>query len=107
MHEALIVLWGGSGRGCGKRVRPLLPVLVGAMERHGHLRLAPEVRTGVLAMSAGDDRSGAAGGERSCRGQETPAHAIIGGGAAERAGANVRGLAGSGSRVRRGGPGGA
>ena len=50
--EALIMLWEASDRICGKRLRPLLPVLVEAMERHGHLRLAPEVRTGVLAMSA-------------------------------------------------------
>ena len=52
VHEALIVLWEASDRVCGKRLRPLLPVLVGAMERHGHLQLAPVVRTGVLAMSA-------------------------------------------------------
>ena len=52
MREALIVLWEASDRVCGKRLRPLLPVLVEAMERHGHLRLAPEVRIGVLAMSA-------------------------------------------------------
>ena len=41
VHEALIVLWEASDRVCGKRLRPLLPVLVGAMERHGHLQLAP------------------------------------------------------------------
>ena len=52
VREALIVLWEASDRVCGKRLRPLLPVLVEAMERHGHLQLAPEVRTGVLAMSA-------------------------------------------------------
>ena len=52
MREALIVLWEASDRVCGKRLRPLLPVLVEAMERHGHLQLAPEVRIGVLAMSA-------------------------------------------------------
>ena len=33
-------------------MRPLVPVLVEAMERHGHLQLAPEVRAGLLAMSA-------------------------------------------------------
>ena len=37
---------------CGKRLRPLVPILVEAMERHGHLQLAPEVRAGLLAMSA-------------------------------------------------------
>ena len=51
-REALIVLWEASDRVCGKRLRPLLPVLVEAMERHGHLQLAPEVRAGVMAMSA-------------------------------------------------------
>jgi hypothetical protein len=48
----LIVVWEASDRVCGKRLRALLPVLVEAMERHGHLQLAPQVRTGLLAMSA-------------------------------------------------------
>ena len=47
VREALIVLSGASDRVCGKRLRPLLPVLVDAMERHGHLRLASEVRAGL------------------------------------------------------------
>src|ERR1700731_3657127 len=38
--EALMVVWEASDRICGKRLRPLLPVLVEAMERHGHLQLA-------------------------------------------------------------------
>ncbi len=45
--EALIVLWEASDRVCGKRLRPLVPVLVDAMERHGHLRLAAEVRSSL------------------------------------------------------------
>ena len=52
VREALIVLWEASDRVCGKRLRALAPILVEAMERHGHLRLAPEVRTALLAMSA-------------------------------------------------------
>ncbi|HEV7276043.1 MAG TPA: transposase [Devosiaceae bacterium] len=52
MREAVIVLWEASDRVCGKRLRPLLPMLVEAMERHGHLKLAAEVRAGVLSMSA-------------------------------------------------------
>ncbi len=52
MREALIVIWEASDRVCGKRLRPLVPILVEAMERHGHLQLAPEVREGLLAMSA-------------------------------------------------------
>jgi hypothetical protein len=50
--EALIVVWEASDRVCGKRLRPLIPVLVEAMERHGHLQLAPKVRNHLLAMSA-------------------------------------------------------
>ena len=50
--EALIVLWEASDRVCGKRLRPLLPTLIDAMERHGHLQLAPEVRAGLLSISA-------------------------------------------------------
>ena len=35
-----------------------MPILVEAMERHGHLRLGPEIRAAVLAMSASTiDRS--------------------------------------------------
>ena len=51
-REALIVIWEASDRICGKRLRPLVPIMVEAMERHGHLRLAVEVRIGLLAMSA-------------------------------------------------------
>jgi hypothetical protein len=52
VRAALIVIWETSDRVCGKRLRPLVPILVEAMERHGHLRPAPEVRAGLLAMSA-------------------------------------------------------
>jgi hypothetical protein len=52
VHEALIVLWEASDRVCGKRLRTLVPILIEAMERHGHLQLAPEVRTGLQTMSA-------------------------------------------------------
>jgi hypothetical protein len=52
VREALIMVWEASDRICSKRLRPLLSILVEAMERHGHLQLAPEVRTRLLAMSA-------------------------------------------------------
>ena len=52
VREALIVIWEASDRVCGKRLRPLVPILVEAMERHGHLQLAPEVRAGLEAMGA-------------------------------------------------------
>jgi hypothetical protein len=52
VREALIVVWEASDRVCSKRLRPLAPLLIEAMERHGHLQLAPEVRGGLLSMSA-------------------------------------------------------
>ena len=52
VREALIVLWEASDRVCGKRLRPLIPILVEAMERHGHLHPAVEVKASLLAMSA-------------------------------------------------------
>jgi hypothetical protein len=52
VREALVVVWETSDWICGKPLRPLMPVLVEVMERHGHLQLAPEVRTRLLAMSA-------------------------------------------------------
>ena len=51
-REALIVIWEASDRICGKRLRPLVSILVAAMERHGHLQLAPEVVASLLTMSA-------------------------------------------------------
>jgi hypothetical protein len=50
--EALIVLWEASDRVCGKRLRALLPVLVPALERHGHLDLDASVRERVFSASA-------------------------------------------------------
>lgn len=51
-REALIVLWEASDRICGKRLKPLIPLLVPAMERHGHLALDDEVRRRLMAISA-------------------------------------------------------
>ena len=50
--QALIVLWEASDRVCGKRLKPLLRILLPALERHGHLKLDEVIRTKVLAMSA-------------------------------------------------------
>ena len=36
------MIWEASDRVCGKRLKALAPILVEAMERHGHLQLAPE-----------------------------------------------------------------
>lgn len=37
VRQALVVLWEAGDRVCGKRLKVLIPVLVDAMERHGHL----------------------------------------------------------------------
>ena len=78
VRQALIVFWEASDRVCGKRLKPLLPILLPALERHGHLSLASGLRTHLLAVSASTiDRmlSGArasAGGRRA-RAKTTPA----------------------------------
>jgi len=51
-RAALIVLWEASDRVCGKRLKALLPILLPALERHGHLKLDAEIRSKVLSMSA-------------------------------------------------------
>ncbi len=51
-RQALIVLWEASDRLCGKRLRPLLRILLPALERHGHLQLDEAIQIKVLAMSA-------------------------------------------------------
>ena len=50
--HALTVLWEAADRVCGKRVKPLIPMLVDALERHGHLGLDPALKTKVLLVSA-------------------------------------------------------
>jgi len=52
VKEALTVLWEASDRICGKRLKAILPELLDAMERHGHLSLDSEVRRRVLRVSA-------------------------------------------------------
>jgi hypothetical protein len=48
----LTVLWEAGDRVCGKRLKALIPVLIDAMERHGHLKLDAVVRTRLLGVSA-------------------------------------------------------
>jgi hypothetical protein len=52
VRQALALLWEAADRICGKRLEPLLPVLIESMERHGHLRLEPVVRSPLLDISA-------------------------------------------------------
>ena len=52
VREALIVLWEASDRISGKRLKAMIPTLLPAMERHGHLELVPEIRAALLEISA-------------------------------------------------------
>jgi len=71
VREALVVLWEAGDRICGKRLKPLIPLLITAMERHGHLALDETVRLRLLEISAATIdrvlapiRAGASGGGR-------------------------------------------
>ena len=52
VRQALTMLWEAADRICGKRLKALIPMLVDAMERHGHLDLDPVVKIKVLQVSA-------------------------------------------------------
>lgn len=52
MRQALTVLWEASDRVCGKRLKALIPALLPALERHGHLKLEPMVRDKLTTISA-------------------------------------------------------
>ncbi len=52
IRDALVVLWEASARICGKRLKALVPVLLPALEKHGHLSLDENVRQRLLTMSA-------------------------------------------------------
>lgn len=51
-RQSLVVLWEASDRLCGKRLKVLIPMLVEAMERHGHLCLDGALKEKLLNVSA-------------------------------------------------------
>jgi hypothetical protein len=51
VRQAQVVLWEALDRICGKRMKPVLPLLVGSLERYGRLALDPVVQTKLLTMS--------------------------------------------------------
>ncbi len=55
VRQALTMLWEAADRVCAKRLKALLPMLVDAMERHGHLDLDPAISGQDLAGQRGDD----------------------------------------------------
>jgi len=52
VKQALIVLWEASDRLCGKRLKAAIPILISAMERHGHLDLDLSVKQQLLQVSS-------------------------------------------------------
>ena len=52
MRAALVLAWEASDRICGKRLHRLLPLLIEAMERHGHGELAAATVLGAPVLSA-------------------------------------------------------
>ena len=51
VKESLIVLWEAADRICSKRLKAILGSLIASLEGHGHLRLDPDVRAKLLAIS--------------------------------------------------------
>src|SRR5215472_2446872 len=51
VQQALIVLWEASDRLCSKRLKPIIPVLLPALERHGQLAIDETIRGLLLAIS--------------------------------------------------------
>ncbi len=51
VKEALAVLWEASDRVCSKRLKPMIPILLPALERHGQLAPDAELHTKLLAVS--------------------------------------------------------
>jgi hypothetical protein len=52
VQQALIVLWEASDRLCSKRLKPIIPVLLPALERHGQLTIDKTIRALLLAISS-------------------------------------------------------
>ena len=92
VRDALIQLWEVADRVCSKRLRPMVPVLLPALERHGRVVLDDATRAKLLAVRCCQHRPpagrGAPGGWR----RAAPSGGVRLGGAAERAGADVQRL---------------
>ena len=52
VKQALIILWEAADRICGKRLKALLPTLIEAMQRHGHIDLDAAVHAHLLTIRA-------------------------------------------------------
>ena len=52
VQQVLKTLWYAANKICSKRLAPFIPELVEILEQHGHLSLAPHVRSKILEISA-------------------------------------------------------
>lgn len=52
VRQTLIILWEAGDRVCGKRLKALIPLLLHAMERHGHMLLDHVIKDKLLQVSA-------------------------------------------------------
>lgn len=52
IRQVLVVLWEAGDRVCGKRLKAVIPILLQAMERHGHLCLNAEIKFKLNSISA-------------------------------------------------------
>ena len=107
VRQALIVLWEASDRICGKRLKAALPLLIGAMEQHGHLALDPTVKQQLASHQCGHNRPAPV---HDARAGVWRAQAPLGGGLshpAQRADSHLCRLEGSPARLLRGRHGGA
>ena len=52
VQHALFLVWHAANRICAKRLIPILPTLIEALERYEHLHLTQECRSQLLSMSA-------------------------------------------------------
>jgi hypothetical protein len=50
-RQKLIMLWEAGDRLCGKRLKALIPSLIAAMEKHGHLELDSSMRALLMKVS--------------------------------------------------------
>ncbi len=75
VREALKQLWEAADNICSKNLHPFLPELLKSLEHHGEIELAPEVRSGLLALSSATMDRLLAPYRRSClRRPYTPSH---------------------------------
>ena len=101
VRQALTVLWEAADRICGKRLKALIPMLVDAMERHGHLDLDPVVKAKVLQVSAATIDRVLAAARAHIDGKRKRRSGVGRGHPAQHPRAHVRRLAGSGARLPR------